>query len=346
MTASLTSATAPATATPADPSVAPRNPAQRLLGLEALRGIGAACVVLLHLQATFGGHPRVFGKGYLAVDFFLMLSGLLMARAQEAKLRSGLSPRKFMVARYKRLWPMMALGALIGAPTLFLRTQSVMQFLLLAIPNLFLLPVSFNRLVFPLNIPAWTIFYELVANALHTVLFWRWGRIALAAAIAALLPILCWIGLSHGSLDVGARPEHFILGFPRIAFAYLIGIALGRWWRDAPSVAVPPLVAFAAMPVLFVTSWALHLDGWLFDLTFVTLACPLILAGGMRLTTRPALARFSGVVSFPLFAVHMPILQAGAMIGLAWPVGGLLAFGGGIVVAILAEMRRRRGMAQ
>lgn len=313
----------------------------RLLGLEALRGIGAACVVLLHLQATFGGHPKVFGKGYLAVDFFLMLSGLLMARTQEAKLRGGLSPARFMAARYKRLWPMMALGALLGAPTLFLRTEGMAQFAMLAIPNLFLLPVAFNRLVFPLNIPAWTIFYELVANALHVLAFWRMPLWAIGLLVLALLPVECWIGMNYGSLDVGARPEHFFWGLPRIAFAYLIGIALGRIWREGPSINVPPALAFAAMPVLFAGSWWTGVGGWPFDLLFVVVACPLILAGGLRLETRPALARFSGMVSFPLFAVHMPILQAGAMAGLSWQTGGILAFSGGIAAAFGSIWLRR-----
>lgn len=316
---------------------------ERMLGLEALRGIGAICVVLLHLQATFGGHPRVFGKGYLAVDFFLMLSGYLMARSQEKKLREGMPPLKFMVTRYKRLWPMMALGGLIGAPTLFLRTNGVAQFMMLAVPNFLLLPVSFNRLTFPLNIPAWTIFYELVANALHTAVFWRFGKLALGLAIAALVPCMVWIGMTYNTLDVGARPEHFIWGLPRVTFAYLIGIALSRWWRDEPTVPVPPLLAFAAMPLLFVGSWWFDIQSWLFDFAFVVLACPLILAGGLRLTSRPALARFSGLLSFPLFAVHMPILQAGAMLGLHWKLGGVLAFAGGVITAVASyKMRQRR----
>ena len=49
----------------------------RLPGLEALRFVAALCILLVHTRAVFGGQP-VFGRGYLAVEFFLMLSGFLM----------------------------------------------------------------------------------------------------------------------------------------------------------------------------------------------------------------------------------------------------------------------------
>jgi peptidoglycan/LPS O-acetylase OafA/YrhL len=324
--------------TPSDP---PHRSA-RLPGIEALRGVAAICVVLLHLQATLRGHPPIFGKGYLAVDFFLMLSGFLMARTQEARFTGGRGAWRFIWARTKRLWPMMALGGVLGAPVLLHRTESVWHFLSLAVPNFLLLPASFDNLVYPLNIPAWTIFYELVANLLHVLVFWRFGRAALALSIAGGLAAMIAVALHFGSFDVGARPAHFLAGFPRIAFAYLIGIALGRWWRDEPSIRIPVYPALAAMPLLFAASWWLGWSHWLFDLLFVTLACPLIIAGALRLKGAPKLALWSGVLSFPLFAVHMPILQTARELGWNWIVGGTLALAGGIAVAVAANLLKQR----
>lgn len=312
----------------------------RFPGLEALRGVAAICVLLLHTRAVFGGSP-VFGKGYLGVDFFLMLSGYLMTRNQEPRLADGLKPWGFMVKRYRRVWPMMAAGGVLGVPRLLLRTDTIAQFAGIALANFLLLPVSFKRESFPLNIPAWTIFYELVANFLHVHLFWRLRTLGLTLALAACLPFVVWIGLRWGSFDVGARPEHFLAGLPRIAFAYLIGIGLARWWRDQPPLPVPALPAVLAMPAVLALGWWLGLGGWLFDLGFVLLVCPLMIAGALRLKTFAMPAGMLGMLSFPLFAVQMPILQGMQLLGFGYWAGGCAALAGGIVAAVLAKTLRR-----
>ena len=202
------------------------RPPGRLPGLEALRFVAALCILLLHTRAVFGGQ-RTFGHGYLAVEFFLMLSGFLMAHAQEGRIGA---PLGFMVKRYMRLWPTMALGGLIGLPRLWLLSTGALAFAGTAAANLALLPVWFGAFAFPLNIPAWTIFYELVANTLHVFIFRHGKSWAIWLGIALLVPIMAWIGMHWGSFDVGAKPEHFLAGLPRILFAYLIGMALGRWW--------------------------------------------------------------------------------------------------------------------
>ena len=92
------------------------EPLPRLHGIDALRGIAALCVVGLHAHGVFGGYPNWFAKGYLGVDFFLMLSGFMMARVNEPRLAAGLSPLVLMRARYRRMWGTVALGSLIGIP--------------------------------------------------------------------------------------------------------------------------------------------------------------------------------------------------------------------------------------
>ncbi len=312
----------------------------RLPGLEALRGVAAVCILLLHTRAVFGGKP-VFGKGYLAVEFFLMLSGFLMAYAQEARLARDDAPLRFMAKRYKRLWPTMALGGAIGLPRLFLRTTGLGQFASIAIANFLLIPVSFKRELFPLNIPAWTIFYELIANLLHALVLRHLRLWAIWLGIAALVPVMVWVGQSWGSFDVGARPESFLAGLPRILFAYLIGIALGRWWGGQPPVPVPALLAIPAMPVILATGWKLGLNVWWFDFGFTVIACPLMIAGGVRLARFHRLAGLIGQLSFPLFAVQMPILQGMQMLGFGYWTGGLTALAGGILAAVLASALAR-----
>lgn len=317
----------------------------RLPGLEALRGVAALCILLLHTRAVFGGTP-VFGKGYLAVEFFLMLSGFLMARTQEARLASGAEPWRFLAGRYRRLWPMMALGVPLGVPRLFLVTPAWGEFALAVAFNLALLPVWFGRFAFPVNIPAWTIFYELVANALHVLVLRRLDQRHLAMGAALLAGGMGWIGADAGSFDVGARVDNLVLGLPRILLAYVIGMILGRSWRSGPALRVPPWLALPAMPVLLAGGWALGLDHWTFDMAFTLIACPLMIAGGLGLQRFHRAAGWFGQLSFPLFAVQMPILEGTRMLGWNGWQGGFAALAGGICAALLAtalgNWRQRR----
>lgn len=283
--------------------------ATRLHGLDALRGIAALCVVGLHAQAVFGGFPGWFAKGYLAVDFFLMLSGFMMARVSEPRLAAGLRPARFMRARYRRFWSMIALGSLIGIPYLWVRAKGIETFVPALIANFLLLPWPVGRLLFALNIPAWTIFFELVANAAHVFALRCLGIKALAALTGLMLALTIYVALHFGSIDVGARPENFIAGFPRIFLAYLLGILLCRKWGDVPALPIPHWLALVAMPAAILTSWWTGYRHWSFDLGFVLLLCPLIIMGGLRVVRQTWLGWLSGAISFPLFAVHLPILE-------------------------------------
>ena len=322
-----------------------KPPTTRLPGLEMLRCVAAVCVLLLHTRAVFGGW-FVFGRGYLGVDFFLMLSGYLMARTQEPRLAAGQNPFKFIIKRYQRLWPMMAAGSLPGVPMQYLRSTGLWHFLWVTAANLLLIPVPYQPFVFPLNIPAWTIFFELTANFLHVTLFWRLRGWRLALAIALLAPLVMAIGMNHGSLDVGARPENFIAALPRITLAYLIGIGLQRWWQDTPPLPVPPLLALFAMPMLVAASWWLGIRGWVFDFGFVIVVCPLMIAGGLRLRRFAGAAGLIGQLSFPLFAFQMPVLQGLRELGFGGWFGGWAALAVGIAGAVLASLLGNRRKAR
>lgn len=170
--------------------------APRLAGLDALRGIAALLVMGLHANAVFHG-LEPFSKGYLGVDFFLMLSGFLMARITEPRLADGMAPQQFMVARYKRFWGMVALGSLIGLPYLWVRSGAEWwPFLPALIANFALLPWPVANLLFALNIPAWTIFAELVANAAHVFALRRLPNTALAALTALLGGLTIWVAVA------------------------------------------------------------------------------------------------------------------------------------------------------
>jgi len=299
--------------------------------------MAALCVLLLHQRAVFGGH-RYYGAGYLGVDFFLMLSGYLMASHQEPKLADGrLRPLRFMAARYRRLWPMMTAGALIGLPYLWHRTGGHWgAFTSQAAFELLLLPaIPLGAFLFPLNIPAWTIFFELAVNALHVTLLWRLRGWLAGAGLALLAVAVAWIGWRHGGLDMGALPRDFLRGAARILLAYGLGIALARRWRAHRPFPAPWWLALPLMPVLLPLAWWLGLSGPAFDIAFVLIGCPLMLAGGLRLHKWHGTAQWLGRIAFPLFALQMPILEGAHWLGGPWWLATILALLAGVAGAIL-----------
>ena len=134
---------------------------------------------------------------------------------------------------------MMAAGGLIGIPMELFRAQGVGEFAEVTVLNMALLPVWGQMFIFPLNIPAWTIFAQVVCEGGHAFGLWRLRRWCLPVLTLVLGASLVRIGISHGSFDVGARPETLVGGIVRCLFAYTIGMGLARWWRDQPPVPVP-----------------------------------------------------------------------------------------------------------
>lgn len=291
------------------------NPASRLHGLDALRGIAALCVLGLHVHAIYGGFPDLFGRAYLAVDFFFMLSGFLMARTYGRRLAAGLGGTAFIALRYRRLWPTMAIGGAIGLIYLWDSTRNLPLFAALALANLALIPVSFQRELFPLNVPAWSVFLELLANLVHG--FWLWRLSERGLVWVAAIALIATLGFTvyFGTLDLGARPESLIAGAARALLSYTIGMILWHRWQSRAPVAVPPLVAAAGLPGLVTLPSLLGIGHWSYDLAFVLIACPLLLAGGLCFVRPSPLAVWLGNASFPLYAVHFAVLRQAQLMG-------------------------------
>lgn len=314
--------------------------ATRLQGLDALRGIAALCVVMLHANAVFRQVPPWFAFGYLGVDFFLMLSGYLMARFTEPRLAAGASPTAFLRSRYWRFWPVVALGSVIGIPYLWVRTQGDPGWFGAAlIANMLMLPWPADRLLFPLNVPIWTILFELLANALHVLVLWRLPTRWLCALIVAAFGLTVIAAAQYGSLNVGARPENVIYAPPRVLFAYGLGVLLWRWRGERLSAPLPAWLALAAMPAAMVAFWASGAPAWPLDLAFVAVLCPLVIVGALGIVRDTAPGRLSRDLSFPLFAAHVPALEAVRLAGY----GPLAGFVAALLAALLIMLWTQRG---
>lgn len=306
----------------------------RLAGLDALRGIAAVCVVLFHLW------PQQMVNGYLAVDLFFLLSGYVMARAFEPAFAAGLTPGQFVRARYIRLWPTMTIGGLLCLP--FFLEQYGAALLPVAAVNLLMLPLPILGLAFPLNGPGWSIFFELVANALHGAVLWRMTAARIAILVAAMAAVLALVAaLSQQSIEVGMRPDAFWAGVPRVLMSYGGGILLWRLWRDSPPLAVPPLAGLAILPLYILANGLQGGSRWPIDLLFVLVGGPLAMAGALRFTAVPRWLVWLGAISFPLYAVHFAAISAARALGLGNIMGIAAALAAASAVAAIEPGLRR-----
>jgi peptidoglycan/LPS O-acetylase OafA/YrhL len=309
----------------------------RLYGLDALRGIAALIVVLLHLRMMYDLPLGILARSHLAVDFFFMLSGYVMARSYETDGGFKLSTFRFLARRYRRLWPPMALGAALAMLRFAGDPASLMSVapLFLLLPNVWMWNDGYR--LFPGNGPAWSITAELIANALHPLVFARmnpWALVAFAVAVVALVqPISPGLGSYLFEMPYKA-PIRAICG-------YCVGIAIWRLRGELPLLS--PWFGVAALPgSIFVLSL---LSVPILDLAFFAL-CPLVVMSGFgRDVTR--IGPVLGALSFPLYAVHYPIVRMVQMLGGHPALAFAMAILGGFAAMLLTDraLFRRRDYA-
>ena len=185
-----------------------------------------------------------------------------------------------------------------------------------------------------LNRPAWSIFFELVANVVHAVLLCR-VRTRWVLALAAVSAVLLFVHSSAiGSIASGIRSVGFWAGVPRVLIAYCIGIAL---WRLRPRIAVPP----PAASLLLVGGLLLVPAGLGWDFAFVLLLCPVLIVFGTTPFGGRA-AMLLGGLSFPLYATHFPVMQLCQLAGFGAIGAMAAALGTAIVTGLLVDGRLLR----
>ena len=139
--------------------------------LDGLRGVAALVVIWYHVFEGFATSPfdQRFNHGYMAVDFFFILSGFVVGYAYDDRWGRTLNIRNFFKRRLIRLHPMVVLGVVLGAITFIIQgsvqwdgTHVAFSMVLLAmLLNLFLIPagpgtgpeVRGNGEMYPLNGP-------------------------------------------------------------------------------------------------------------------------------------------------------------------------------------------------
>ena len=309
--------------------------------LDGLRGATALMVVWYHVFEGFafaeGSAIDVFNHGYLAVDFFFMLSGFVISYAYDDRWNK-MSMGDFFKGRLVRLHPMIVMGAVIGTVTFLLDgcmkwdgTVTPMSGVALA----FFLTCCFipawpgamhevrgNGEMFPLNGPAWSLFFEYIGNICYALFIRRFSTKVLAIWTAILGVIYAWFAIfnvsGYESVGVGwtiMDNVNIFGGLLRMMFPFSLGMLLARNFKPTRVrgifwIAIAVLFALFSVP-FFPSVNGICVNG-IFEMCCIMLIFPsLVWLGASGVTSDKAsttVCKFLGDLSYPLYIVHYPVM--------------------------------------
>jgi peptidoglycan/LPS O-acetylase OafA/YrhL len=314
----------------------------RNLCFDGLRGIAALSVLLFHLSHLF--RVTGFDGGYLAVDFFFVLSGLVIWRAYEQRLSTDMSIYKFIEVRLIRIYPLYLAGVMLGLARALgailihdPRGIAPERLAIYSLINLFLLPVPLNiSSIFPLNAPAWSLSLEFWINVAFAVWLFRWKASVLTLVALCGAALMITGAVQNGNLNLGVTWQHYHVGVGRALWGFCAGVLLARMPQVTISGPLAVLVTVTSMILLLsVLVVPVPLGSRMtFDLAVALILFPAIvwLVSGVQLEGRFGRACGAmGDISYPLYATHYPLLLPIVMATTALGLGNR----GGIVFAVL-----------
>lgn len=288
--------------------------------LDGLRGVAALAVVLFHFMEWIYADPsqNFIGHGFLAVDFFFCLSGFVIGYAYDDRIaKMGL--RKFFTARIIRLHPLVIAGSILGLLAflfdpfaIYSETYGIGKIILTFICSVFLIPLpviadrSFN--LFSFNAPAWSLFWEYIANIIYAFVLYRIGRNLLLILTIIAACAIGYVGYTSGNLLGGWSGPTFWDGCARISYSFLAGLLIYRsnW-------IIKNKLGFAGLSILLLLAFIMPFSGWnwLTEPLVVMFYFPLLVslgAGAMLNTNLKKICIFSGNISYPLYMTHYAVL--------------------------------------
>jgi len=327
--------------------------------LDGLRGVAALMVVAFHLFEPHAASrfAQLINHGYLAVDFFFVLSGFVIGYAYDDRWR-GMTTGEFFKRRLIRLHPMIVVAMLIGAGFFHFQAgpvfpniehTSVATLLWVTAVGMTLLPLPPSMDIrgwgemHPLNGPAWSLFFEYVANILYALVVRRFSN-----GLLALLVFLSGCLLAHHAIlgptgdMIGGwslAPAQLQLGFTRLLYPFFAGLLLSRVVRPGRLEHAFPLCAAGVALILAMPRFGgpdtLWMNG-LYETVCIVLLFPLIVwlgaSGDVGGGFGARVCGWLGEISYPLYIVHYPIVYTYT----AWVVANKVALRDGTPVALAA----------
>jgi peptidoglycan/LPS O-acetylase OafA/YrhL len=303
--------------------------------LDGLRGVAAVMVVIFHLfEASATSHlDQIINHGYLAVDFFYVLSGFVIGYAYDDRWEK-MTLKGFFKRRLIRLHPMVVMGMIVGAIGFYFSASGywpgisqvpVWKMLLVMLIGCTLLPVPVSMDIrgwhemHPLNGPGWSLFYEYTANIFYAVFVRKFSTKVLSVLVCIAGAALIHFTVTNTTGDIvggwSLEPAQIRIGFTRMMYPFFAGLLLSRvskltHIKHAFLLCSIMVIVILAMPRI---GGAEHL--WmngLYEAVCIIFLFPLIVylgaSGQMKGKYTSAISRFLGNISYPIYITHYPFI--------------------------------------
>jgi len=325
---------------------------RRLERLTSLRGLAAVCVVVFHFKHigvfNLGVYTPLAWKGYLAVDFFFVLSGFILAYVHAAEFDAGRGDyRKFLGLRLARIYPVhvVTLGAAAIVVGLGEAAAGVLHSPASFASNLALVHGWGIHTALSWNIVAWSVSCEWLAYLtfpahlfISRPLIGRPRRAIGACALSLALLGVVVAGILHRASEANPLDNPAQFGAVRCMFEFFAGVALFRAFDAIEATTRGPWPAIGALATVLAVAM-LHGE-WgrpiLRDVVAVGCVSLAILAVALDRRSSGLLTRrwlvYLGEMSYSLYLVHGVVLMAFWML---FPGPQPLTFTGGAVIALL-----------
>lgn len=303
--------------------------------LDGLRGVAAVMVVAFHVfEASATSHlNQVINHGYLAVDFFYVLSGFVIGYAYDDRWNK-MNLGGFFKRRLIRLHPMVVMGMIIGAigfyfhaSTLFpgISQVPVWKMLLVMLVGFTLLPVPLSldirgwHEMHPLNGPGWSLFYEYIANLLYALFIRKFSAKALAVLVFIAGCALAHLTITAPNGDIvggwSLEPDQVRVGVTRMMYPFFAGLLLSRISKPTQ---VKHAFFLCSLLVVLILSFPriggaehLWMNG-LYEAFCIIFLFPLIVyigaSGEIKGKTAGRISKFLGDISYPIYITHYPLI--------------------------------------
>jgi peptidoglycan/LPS O-acetylase OafA/YrhL len=325
--------------------------------LDGLRGVAALIVVVFHLFEAHAASRfvQIINHGYMAVDFFFVLSGFVIGYAYDERWKT-MSTTEFFKRRLIRLHPMIVMAMIIGALMFYFQSSPIFPkihdtpvWLLLIVMaiGMTLIPVppaldvrGWDEM-HPLDGPCWSLFYEYVGNILYALFVRKFSTLLLSLCVFAAGCALVHYCVTGPTGDViggwSVQPAQVRLGLTRLLYPFFAGLLLSRVVkvgrvRHAFLLCSVIITVALALP-RFGGAQDLWMNG-LYESLCIILVFPLIVYLGASGEATSGLAArvcgFLGAISYPLYIIHYPFVYTYT----AWVQDNKIAVAQGWPVAI------------